>query len=89
MHSKTAFLARPVVSTAVNKFHIERVRYRFSRARTTTVAFVTASVINCDVISSMWTDPVEDGVRVWRKSFLSSFMYSLCRVKNKITYVFS
>ena len=41
----------------------------------------------CDVISRTWTEQVSHGTGVWRSSFLSSFMGSLYRVRNKIIYV--
>ena len=49
---------------------------------------------HCDVISTrLWrlqqnvTEQVSHGTGVWRSSFLSSFVGSLCRVRNKIMYV--
>ena len=47
---------------------------------------MTSSALDCDVISRTWTEQVSHGDGVWRSSFLSSFMGSLCRVRNKIMY---
>ena len=43
----------------------------------------------CDVISRRKTEWVRHGDNVQRSSFLSSFMDSLCRLRNKIMYVLS
>ena len=67
------FLTRPAVNIAVNKIDI----------------IVTSSTIVCDVISRTETERVRHGDDVLRSSFLSSFMDSLCRVRNKIMYVLS
>ena len=48
---------------------------------------MTSSAINCDVISRTNTERVRHGDDVWKSSYLSSFLDSLCRVRNKIMYV--
>ena len=44
---------------------------------------VMSSEIDCDVISRTKTERVRHGDDVWRSSFVSSFMESLCHVSNK------
>ena len=53
------------------------------------LVIVTSSAIDCDVINIMKTGRVIHGDDVWRSSFLSSFMSSLYRVRNKIMRVLS
>ena len=48
-----------------------------------------SSAIECDVIRKTKTDRVRHGDDVQKSSFLSSFMDSLYRVRNKIMYVLS
>ena len=65
----------------MNKIDVEQVRCHYSRDRVT-------------IVWSLWrhqenVDRASDGVYVWRSSFLSSFMDSLCRVRNRIIYVLS
>ena len=48
-----------------------------------------SSIINCDVISRTKTERVRHGDDVQTSSFLSSFMDSLCHVRNKIMHVLS
>ena len=43
---------------------------------------------HCDVISRTYTERVRHRVNVWVSSFLSSFMGSLCLVRNKIMYMY-
>ena len=50
---------------------------------------MTSSAIDCDVISRTKAEWVRHGDDVERSSFLSSFMDSLCRVRNKIMDVLS
>ena len=48
---------------------------------------VMSSAIDCDVIGRMKTKRVRHGDDVYRLSFLSSFMDTLCHVRNKTMYV--
>ena len=55
--------------------------------RTSHNAFMTSLAIDFDVIRRTQTERVRRDV--WRLSFLASFMNSLCRERDKITYVLS
>ena len=46
-----------------------------------------SSAIDCDIVSTTKTKRVRHGDEVQRSSFLSSFMDSLCHVRNKLMYV--
>ena len=59
----------------------------FTWSRRNCLLIVTPSAIDCDVISRMKTERVRHGDKVSRSSFLSSFMDSFCRVRNRIMYV--
>ena len=50
---------------------------------------MASSAIDCNVISRMNAERVRHRDDVLRSSFLSSFLDSLCRVRNKIMYVLS
>ena len=53
------------------------------------LVIVTSSEIDWEITSGTKTEWVRHGDNLWRSSFLSSFMDSLCRVRNKIMYVLS
>ena len=55
----------------------------FTWMRHNCLVIVTSSTSDCDIISRRY------GFEVWRSSFLSSFLSSLCHVRNKIMYVLS
>ena len=48
---------------------------------------MTSSAIDCDVITRTTTERVRHGDDVYRSSFLSSLMDSVCRVRNKIMFL--
>ena len=51
------------------------------------LGIVTSSAIDCHVINTTKIERVRHGDDVYRLSFLSSFMDSLFRVRNKLIYV--
>ena len=92
MTKQQAFLTRPAVNITANKIDIWRVRCYYSLltwSRHNCLVIVTSSAIDCDVIRSTKTEQMRHGDDVLRSPFLSSFMNSLCRVRNKRIYVFS
>ena len=58
-------------------------------SRHNSLVIVTSSAIDCDVLSRTKTMQVRHWDDVRWLSFLSSFMDSFCRVRNKIMYVLS
>ena len=48
---------------------------------------MTSSAIDCDVISRTRTERMRHGDDMWRSSFLSAFMDSLCRIRKKMMFV--
>ena len=84
-------LTRPAVNIAVNKIDILRVRYHYSRY-CVTIVWPLWRHQQSIVTSSAQRKPGErrrHGDDVSLSSFLSSFMDSLCRVRNKTMYVLS
>ena len=84
-----SYLTRPTVNISVNKIDIWRVRYHYSRDRATIVWSLWRHQLSI-VTSSAERKPSEWDTGTMRKSrFLSSFMDSLCRVRNNIIHVLS
>ena len=56
----------------------------FTWSRHNCLVIVTSSGIICDIISRLKTEWARHGDNVCRSSFISSFMYLLCHVRNRI-----
>ena len=87
MHNLAFLHDRPWISPWIKSISNEISFSTWSRHNC--LVIVTSSALDCDVISRTWIEQVSHGDGVWRSSFLSSFMGSLCRVGNKIMYVLS
>ena len=89
-HRKHVLLTRPAMNITLNKIDIWQVRYHYSRDRTRIVSLLWRHQQSI-VTSSAERRPSEwdTGTMCEDRRFLSSFMYSLCHVRNKLMYVLS